>query len=508
MRRRAEWSPSPDPRFHRSLVGVDEGWGLALSGRTNTDRLCLPSVLDMSNLSDIRAWMDEQLPQLLEKYDVPGAAWAVLKDGDVVDGAAGTLNKATGVDATADSVFQIGSITKLWTSTLVMQLVDEGLVELDQPVRAYLPEFRIGDEAAAAEITVRQLLNHTSGFEGDIFTDTGVGDDCIEKYLGVLHEVPQLFAPGEQFSYNNAGYCVLGRLVEVLRERQYDACLRDFLFTPLGLTHAATSPYEAIMYRAAMGHIELEPGTGYQPAPFWAMARSNSPAGSMLSMRPRDLLTFAKMHLDDGKAANGTQVLAPGTAARMHDREVDLPYLGLMGTSWGLGFERFDTPTGAIIGHDGSTIGQGAFMRMVPEAGFAVALLTNGGDVMSLYHDVVGHVLGSLTDATLPEMPVPPADPERIDASKYVGTYSAEVADLAVSQDDDGRIWIEMTPKGLFEELGEQVERTELVHFRGDTLIPVEADRGMHMPHAFIGDDGDGHSLYLHVGRAIRRAGA
>ncbi|MCB0897066.1 MAG: beta-lactamase family protein, partial [Nocardioidaceae bacterium] len=216
----------------------------------------------MTTLTEVKAWLADQLPALLEKYDVPAAAVAVLHQGEVVDDAAGTLNKATGVDATADSLFQIGSVTKLWTSTLVMQLVDEGLVDLDVPVRTYLPEFRIGDEQAAAVITTRMLLNHTAGFEGDIFTDTGVGDDCIERYLGVLHEVPQLFPPGEQFSYNNAGYCVLGRLVEVLREKTYDACLREHLFAPLGLTHSATGPYDAIMFRTAMGHIEMEPGAG------------------------------------------------------------------------------------------------------------------------------------------------------------------------------------------------------------------------------------------------------
>src|SRR3954451_20322731 len=331
----------------------------------------------MSKLSEVQEWLDETLPQLLEKYNVPGAAWGVLQGDQVVDGAAGLLHKGTGVEATADSVFQIGSITKLWTSTLVMQLVDEGKVELDEPVRTYLPEFRIADEQAAAQITVRQLLNHTSGFEGDIFTDTGTGDDCIEKYLGVLTEVPQLFPPGELFSYNNAGFCVLGRLVEVLREKTYDACLREHLFAPLGLTHAATGPYEAIMFRAAMGHSELGRGAGCQPAPVWALARSTAPAGAMLSMRPRDLLKFAAMHLDDGKAADGTQVLASGTPARMQAREVDVPYLGVMGDSWGLGFERFDTPAGALIGHDGSTIGQNAFRRMVTGVWVAVALLTS-----------------------------------------------------------------------------------------------------------------------------------
>jgi CubicO group peptidase (beta-lactamase class C family) len=460
------------------------------------------------NLAEVQAWIAEQLPLLIDKYDVPGAAVGVLAEGGVVDHAAGLLHTGTGVEATTDSLFQIGSVTKLWTASLVMQLVDEGKVDLDEPVRTYLPEFVIGDEAAAAQITVRMLLNHTAGFEGDIFTDTGPGDDCVEKYLTVLAEVPQLFAPGELFSYNNAGYCVLGRLVEVVRGTTYDAALREHLIEPLGLTHVATNPYEAIMFRVAQGHIELEPGAGYHPAPVWALARSNAPAGAMLAMRPRDLLAFAAMHLSDGRAADGTQVLAPGTPARMQAREVDLPYLGVMGDSWGLGFERFDTPEGEIIGHDGSTIGQNAFLRTLPEAGVAIALLTNGGDVLGLYHDLVGHLVAELTDTTLPPMPQPPAEPERIDASRYVGTYSSEVADQVVTQDDDGRIWLEQVPKGLFEELGEKPERRELVHFRGDSLINAEPMHGMHVPHAFVGDDGDGHALYLHIGRAVRRAGA
>ncbi|RYB90435.1 class A beta-lactamase-related serine hydrolase [Nocardioides oleivorans] len=462
----------------------------------------------MSDLAHIQSWFEEHLPELLAQHRVPSAAWAVLEGGEVVDGAHGVLNLATGVTATPDSVYQIGSITKLWTSTLVMQLVDEGLVDLDAPVRTYLPDLRLADDDAAASITVHQLLNHTSGFEGDIFTDTGVGDDCVEKFVATLADTPQLFAPGEQFSYNNAGYCVLGRLVEVVRGTTYDQALRDHLIEPLGLAHAAPSVQEAIMHRAAMGHVESGPDGAIEPAPFWSMARSNSPAGSMLSMSPRDLLAFARMHMEDGVAADGTRVLAAGTSARMQAREVDLPDLGLMGSSWGLGFERFDTPEGPIVGHDGSTVGQGAFLRMVPSEGVAVALLTNGGDMISLYHEIVGQVLDSISDLHLPALPQPPAEPERIDARRFVGTYSADVFDLTVSQDDDGRIWIEQVPKGAFIELGGQVERSELVAYRDDMLIPVEPDRGMHMPHAFLGDDGEGRALYLHLGRAVRRAGA
>ena len=113
----------------------------------------------MSTLHEVKAWLADELPRLIEKYDVPAAAVAVLADGEVVDDAAGVLSLATGVEATPDSVFQIGSITKLWTSTLVMQLVDEGKVDLDAPVRTYLPDFKIQDEGAAAQITTRQLLS-------------------------------------------------------------------------------------------------------------------------------------------------------------------------------------------------------------------------------------------------------------------------------------------------------------------------------------------------------------
>jgi hypothetical protein len=177
-----------------------------------------------------------------------------------------------------------------------------------------------------------------------------------------------------------------------------------------------------------------------------------------------------------------------------------------MGDAWGLGWELFDT--GPMIGHDGGTIGQNAFLRVVPEQRVAVALLTNGGDVISLYRDVVGHTLRELAGVELPPLPSPPADPPRIDASRYVGTYSARVVDMVITQDEDGRIWAEQIPKGIFEELGQQPERRELVAYGEDTLIPLQAPEGLHTPHCFVGDDGAGHALFLHVGRALRRAGA
>ena len=128
----------------------------------------------------------------------------------------------------------------------------------------------------------------------------------------------------------------------------------------------------------------------------------------------------------------------------------------------------------------------------MPDKGVAIALLTNGGDTFALYRDVYGYLLQELAGVRLPELPAPPASPRRIDASRYVGTYSTEVVDMIVSQDDEGRIWLDQIPKGLFAEMGEQPERIELVAYGDDSLIPLRADRGMYLPHAFVADDGAG----------------
>ena len=460
----------------------------------------------MSDLDDLRVWLTDALPGLLTEHKVPGAAVAVLAGTEVVDAAAGVLSTATGVEATPDSVFQIGSITKLWTATLAMQLVDEGKLDLDATVRTYLPDFAVADDDASARMTVRQLLCHTTGFEGDIFTDTGAGDDCVEKYVATLTGVSQLFAPGQMFSYNNAAFCVLGRVVEVLRGMPYDQCLREHLFAPLQLRHAATGPYEAILHRAAVGHLSPEPGADPQPAPIWAMARSNAPAGSMLAMRPRDLLAFARMHLAGGTGPDGATVLGAASVKAMQERQVELPDLGLMGNAWGLGWEIFDFPGGTVIGHDGGTIGQAAFLRLVPGRDVAVAVLTNGGNPFPLYRTIVGRVLHDLAGIDLPAEPEPDPAAPPVDAARYVGRYSSDVAETVVSQDDDGALWIERTPKGELAELVGHQEKEELLPWRGDTLLVAAPEYGMHRPHAFIGDDGSGRALYLHTGRADRRA--
>src|SRR6185437_12536198 len=126
-----------------------------------------------------------RLNEIATEARVPGAALGIWADGQEVLAAAGELNTATKVSVTADSLFQVGSITKIWTATMIMQLVAE-----------VLPGARLGAGDVSGQVTVRHLLTHTSGIDGDVFTDTGRGDDCVERYVGLLAETPPVFTPG------------------------------------------------------------------------------------------------------------------------------------------------------------------------------------------------------------------------------------------------------------------------------------------------------------------------
>jgi CubicO group peptidase (beta-lactamase class C family) len=442
----------------------------------------------------VSEWITAELPELVTEHGVPGAQVAALVDGDVVEAAAGVLNVATGVPVTTDAVFQIGSITKVWTATLVQQLANEGLLDLDRSLREYLPEFHIGDKTASATVTTRQLLCHTAGFEGDLFTDTGSNDDAVEKYVGTLADVAQLFPPGDQFSYCNSGYVVLGRLVEVLHGKPFNTVLRERLITPLGLEHVATNVGEAILERPAIGHLQVEPLAPVRPAPVWSPPPSNAPAGSTLAMCARSLLGFVQMHLSDP------------SFSMMRQPQVVVPDLGWLRGHWGLGWMLFDYPGGTVVGHDGGTLGQSAYLRVVPEAGIAVALLTNGGDVLPVFRKVFGHPLAELAGVNLPTLPVPPTDPLPVDAERVSGTYRATIADQELSVDANGRAWLRTVPRTeLAKLLMSEATVVEVVRLRDDSLITVEPQWGMHRVIGLLGLDAYGRVKFLHNGRVTVR---
>lgn len=458
----------------------------------------------MPDLDAFQAALSDRLPALRRAHDVPAVSVAVAVGEHVATAADGILNLATGATATADAVFQIGSITKTFTATLVMQLVDDGLLELDAPITAVLPDLRLSDVPAGSGITARRLLDHTGGFEGDVFDETGAGDTALRDYVALLADrTPALFPPGALWSYNNAGYCLLGRIVEVLRGQSWEGALRERILDSLRLDHAAVDAAEAILRAAAVGHLSPAPGAPPVPAPVWSMGRSNAPAGSMLAMRAADLVAFGRMHLHGGRAEDGTRVLSAASVSAMQQRQVALPDIA-QGIGWGLGWELFDHGGLALFGHDGSTIGQSALLRIEPRRGIVVAVLANGGGARTLAAEILGDVLEEFAGVPRPAPPEPSGAPLG-DTRRYEGRYASATSVTEIARTGDGSLQLERIPIGIAAESGDLAFRTALVRWRGDSFLPVDDEGGMRQPVAFLGDDGAGHAEFLHAGRADRR---
>ncbi|MFJ8469850.1 serine hydrolase domain-containing protein [Streptomyces swartbergensis] len=384
---------------------------------------------------DLAHWQ-ARLDELRARHHVPAASLAILVGGGVHELASGVLHRKTGVEATTDSVFQMGSIAKVYTATLIMQLADSGQLDLDAPVVDVLPEFSVADPGLTRAITTRQLLSHTSGLTCDFTYDSGRGDDCLAKYVEAAKGVALDCPPGEALSYSSIGYNVLGRIIEVLTGKVWDEALNDLLLTPLGLDHTMTLPEEALRFRAAMGHLG-EPGQDPDPAPSWdLMPRSAGPYGRVIATAG-DLARLARMHLAGGVAQDGTRILSEETVALMQRRVVDSPdKWSVSADGWGLGWTLYDWNGIQGYGHDGASIGQYGYLRVVPSAGLAIALLTNGGGARELYAELYRELLAELAGVTMPDTFAPPAEPPVVDFAPLVGTYRREGVIITVTERD------------------------------------------------------------------------
>ena len=229
-----------------------------------------------------------------------------------------------------------------------------------------------------------------------------------------------------------------GRIVEHLTRSTWDAALRELLVQPLGLTATVTLPEDALLHRTAVGHVG-EPEDDPVPASTWMLPRSAGPAG-LISARVADVLAFARMHLAGGVAAGGERVLSAASAAAMTAEEVRLPDTRTLGDSWGLGWIRYGWDAERLLGHDGNTLGQAAFLRVLLSRGIAVALLANGGHTLDLSRDLFGEVFTELAGVGLPAPLAPADDPVADDPAAYVGRYERAGLATEVFQGDDGLV--------------------------------------------------------------------
>jgi CubicO group peptidase (beta-lactamase class C family) len=416
------------------------------------------------------------------KHGVPGASLAFFHEGTMHEFATGVLNRDTQAPVRTDSLFQIGSVTKVWTATQIMLLVEAGRLTLDTPVVEVLPEFRVSDAELTKSVTVRHLLTHTSGIDGDLFLDTGRGDDNLEKYTEACRDLTAIHPLGATQSYCNSGFSVLGRIVEQLTGKVWDTALREQIIEPLGLTHTVTLPEEALRYSAAMGHEE-----DGSTSPVWGLMRSAGPAG-LICAQASDVVRFGQAHLGDGLL---------GRPETMWDAQVTVPCPLPFASEWGLGW-MLDTLAGhKVVSHAGNTIGQSAMLWVVPELDFVACVLMNGGDASGMTHEMARELFGALLGIEVPADPRPPATPVAIDTARYTGVYESVGTRVTVTEADGGGLHLRMETKGSLAELT-PVKECDLVALGEGTVIAQLLDEGPWMSMVFY-ELADG-SPYLHLG--------
>jgi CubicO group peptidase (beta-lactamase class C family) len=386
-----------------------------------------------------------------------------------------------------------------------MQLVDEGLLDLDLPVVTYLPSFRVADPDVTEDVTARHLLAHTSGIDGDLFLDTGRGDDAIEKYVAGMAGLKQLHPLGATMSYCNSGYMVLGRIVEVLRGQTWEQVLRERIFTPLELEAAGTLPEEALLWGAATGHLRAPNQPAPVVTPIWGIFRGGGPAG-LIHSRAIDVVTFARLHLADGVTRNGVRVLSESSARAMREPQVAVPDRWTLGSHWGLGWILMDWDGRTVYGHDGATYGQAAFLRVLPaedgRPALSVALAVNGGGARELFQDLFGEVFAELAGVAVPEPLQPASDQPAEDLQRYVGRYARESVEMTVESDEHGVTLVTRSTEPLSS--GEPTAYRLVPCEPGVFLLQPDGE-GAWMPAVFfqVGDQ-----QYLHLGaRATPRDG-
>jgi CubicO group peptidase (beta-lactamase class C family) len=347
----------------------------------------------MTALTAYRARLDGLLAELAAEHGPPGAVCGVLADDELEVVPWGVTNVATGAPVIPTTLFQLGTITKAYTATLVMQAVNAGVISLDESVRAQLQEFTVADPAATIEITPRHLLTHTSGIEGDHLIDTGWNADALSRYVATLAGLGQIHPTDQAYSFCNTGYAVAGRLLEQATGEHFDRVLRRRLARPLGCRATLTLPQHALLHSVAVGHVQVRGGPATRQSR-WALTRSNGPMGGVMAPAG-ELLAFARMHVSEGRGADGVDLLAPAAVDAMQRPHIDTP---VPGEAQALGWTvtRWDGLT--CLGLEADTFGQRAMLRVVPERRFAICVMANSPTGAPLAQQLIERVAADLLD--------------------------------------------------------------------------------------------------------------
>ncbi|WP_159102374.1 serine hydrolase domain-containing protein [Caldalkalibacillus mannanilyticus] len=320
---------------------------------------------------NVTAFADDYFSEAMEKNHVPGAVIIVVKDNEVIYEKGfgyANLESNTEVDP-KQSLFRIGSVTKLFTATAIMQLVEQGLVDVEQDVNSYLTNFQV-DTGAYSTIKIKHLLTHTPGFDERIvgmaardYQERG----SLEEYL--KNNQPQVLRePGKYVQYSNYGMGLLGLVIEEVSGLSYEDYIQQNILGPLGMNN--THVLMNVAAEEQLAHEYAFLGDQYHPLPLYDFYFP--PAGSMISTA-EDMAAFLLFHLNNG-TWNNTTVLQPQTIAIMHERQFS-QHPQVQGFGYGF-FERL-SHSHRFLEHGGNTGGTNSFFMLDKEQNVGVFISNN-----------------------------------------------------------------------------------------------------------------------------------
>jgi CubicO group peptidase (beta-lactamase class C family) len=445
-----------------------------------------------SSQSEVRF---DELCKLVEskmaEHHVPGVSYGVLKNGNRMVRSFGVTSIEDPQPITPDTVFPIASISKTFTTTAIMRLIDQGKMELKAPVRTYLPDFKVQDEAATREVSIWNLVTHTPGWEGQIAgQDRGL--DSLNFFVQGMREFPQISKPGSVWSYNNAGFTLAGRVIEAVTGKNIHETLREIIYTPVGLKRASSLTGEAMTYRFAMPHRQRAQTGQTEVIHNFSLPVDTTAGGIATTLN--DLLTYAEFHL-----GALDQMKTPQMKKNSTDDEI------------GLGWHLRRLNGVLTAAHGGTLGGHTLHIQLVPERSLAFVILTNHADGWRLIQEVERATLKSYEGVTLAanQAIAHRGVSERMDAhsqplskqpdlEQYLGTYQRPPV---------GKVEVRQEGRKLLVVNGNSANGSSLTFYGRDIAFAVSGQSYVGTPYEFVRTP-DGRVGWIRInGRVARKEG-
>jgi CubicO group peptidase (beta-lactamase class C family) len=315
------------------------------------------------------AAVDGYLNTQMNDLGIPGMALGIVEDGEIAHLQGYGTADSTGREVTPQTPFHVGSVTKSFTALAVMQLVEAGKIDLDAPIQAYLPWFTLADEEAAAKITVRNLLNHTSGISTYDGNRGFTSNEDLEARVRGLNNRALSEPVGETFQYSNINYDIAGFIVEKVSGQSYADYVAEHIFEPLEMRHAYASEADALADGLAAGHLYM---FGKAVELNRSTPPSHLPSGYLMASA-EDLAHYAVAQLNDGRYGDA-QIVSPENMFELQRPAVPTT---TGDSTYAMGWVNGSMDGTSTLWHDGADGRNYAIMILMPDSDSGFILLAN-----------------------------------------------------------------------------------------------------------------------------------